>query len=249
MGAQLIVHLSVSNFSRLIARGRSSSSFKERYAHSSAAQIEPVELPDMMEQRIGHVMSDYVSASFKPPSSGPMYVTCVLSTFVGRVSAGYDNCGEFYKDSHPKQCELTHTQMKQGFCDVQPRRENLHSSTLRPRTHKDLCNAVGVLAVDIVLLSCCDRNLTGKWKLLYQQVTFVCFLCLAPDTECLVVYNLVSLGLVLRNATSGLSLLRRAIPVHHLAGLPYSQFERFVVSSLYFLHAVLGRRLITFSAS
>ena len=66
--------------------------------------------------------------------------------------------------------------------------------------------------IDIVLLLAMligllrRRNPAGIWKLLYQQVTPGQFLCVAPGTEFLPVYNLDIVGLDGGNTSCGLSL-------------------------------------------
>lgn len=81
-------------------------------------------------------------------------------------------------------------------------------------TRRGLVNAVGTLVVDVVLLVTMligllrhsNRNSSGIWKLLYQQVTLNKFSPSCVNIELLLVYNLVCVSLVCRDTSRGQSL-------------------------------------------
>ena len=128
----------------------------------------------------------------------PQLSFALTSHFSYLCSQRLDNGTKFHRTSHFRSSVLMRIQIKQ----VKPAFNPLVNACIVVNTHEGLTNSIAVLAADIVLLLTmligllrhANKNPSGVWNLLYQQVTSNQLFSLASKAEFFLVYNLDTLG-------------------------------------------------------
>lgn len=133
----------------------------------------------------------------------PVVVRTDILFFLQRL----DNGAKFHRTFNVRDSILMRTQIVQVKSAFNP----VVNACVVLKTHDGLPNSIGVLVADIVLLLTMligllrheNKNPSGMWKLLYQQVIFKRFCHLVLNAESLLVHNLDSLGGDCRDTNCG----------------------------------------------